>query len=182
MSPCYRTISLRRVSVGVIIASIVGCRGTPASDARSATVASVQSTPTIDSAPTSAATAVVDTNTIVVYKSPTCGCCGKWVEHLQSAGFHVVVHDTEDVDAVKDESGVPGALRSCHTAIVGRYVIEGHVPASDIRQLLRQRPAIGGLAVPGMPVGSPGMEGGSSERYDVLTFGGSSPARVFARH
>jgi hypothetical protein len=123
-----------------------------------------------------------DTNTIVVYKSPTCGCCTKWVEHLQRDGFHVEVHDTEDVETVKDGSGVPAGLRSCHTAIAGRYVIEGHVPASDIRRLLRQGPAIAGLAVPGMPVGSPGMEGARSERYDVVTFGGPGASRVFASH
>jgi hypothetical protein len=182
MSLPHPFLSLRRLRAGLIVVSIASCDGRPASDAPGATVASVQAAPSTESTPASGATAAADTNTIVVYKSPTCGCCAKWVEHLQSAGFHVVVHDTEDVDAVKDGSGVPAQLRGCHTAIAGRYVIEGHVPASDIRQLLRQRPAIAGLAVPGMPSGSPGMEGGSSERYDVLTFGGSGPARVFASH
>ena len=101
---------------------------------------------------------------------------------MQQAGFTVVVHDMDDVQPVKDESGVPAALRSCHTAVIGRYVIEGHVPASDVRRLLRERPAVAGLAVPGMPAGSPGMESAERERYDVVTFGGSGAQRIYASH
>ena len=128
------------------------------------------------------ATSAADTNTLVVYKSASCGCCKSWVQHMERAGFTVVVHDTEELQGVKDESGVPNELRSCHTARIGSYVIEGHVPATDVRRLLRERPAVAGLAVPGMPSGSPGMEGGTSERYDVMTFGGPGAQRVFAQH
>lgn len=123
-----------------------------------------------------------DAGTLVVYKSPTCGCCREWVSRMTDAGFTVVVHDTDDLDAVKSSSSVPADLRACHTAVIGKYVIEGHVPAADIRRLLRDAPAVAGLAVPGMPTGSPGMEGGVPERYDVLTFGGPGARRVFASH
>jgi hypothetical protein len=101
---------------------------------------------------------------------------------MRQAGFTVVVHDMDDTRPVKDESGVPDALRGCHTAIVGKYVIEGHVPASDVRRLLREQPAVAGLAVPGMPAGSPGMESATAERYDVMTFGGAGAPKVYARH
>jgi hypothetical protein len=94
----------------------------------------------------------------IVYKTPTCGCCQKWVEHLQDHGFAVQTRDTGQLTAIKDEYGLPGDMRSCHTAEIDGYVIEGHVPAADIKRLLRERPQAKGLAVPGMPLGSPGME------------------------
>jgi len=121
---------------------------------------------------------------ITVYKDPSCGCCTKWVEHLRASGFAPVVHDRQDMDALKDSLGVPTALRSCHTAVAGRYVVEGHVPAADLKKLLAAAPAkIVGLAVPGMPVGSPGMEmGGRADRYDVIAFGAKGTTNVFARH
>lgn len=129
------------------------------------------------------ATAVAsDTNTLVVYKSPTCGCCAKWVEHMQQAGFTVVVHDTDDLAPVKASAGVPSSLEACHTARIGGYVIEGHVPATDVRRLLRERPAVAGIAVPGMPSGSPGMEASVSEHYRVVSFSGSTAPRTFASH
>src|SRR5688500_16307127 len=96
-----------------------------------------------------------------VYRSPTCGCCGKWVDHVKAAGFSPAVHEIEDISPVKAKGGVPGNLQSCHTALIGGYVIEGHVPADVIRQLLTDKPNITGLAVPGMPIGSPGMEQGA---------------------
>src|SRR5919202_4232644 len=107
---------------------------------------------------------------VTVYKSPSCGCCRKWVEHVKAHGFAVRAFDVDDLHEVKAAAGVPAALQSCHTAYVGQYVVEGHVPADDIRRLLAERPAVAGLAVPGMPVGSPGMEGGPSEHYDVIAF------------
>lgn len=119
---------------------------------------------------------------ITVYKDPDCGCCKKWVDHLRKHGFRVVAHDTRDMATVKKNFGVKGDLHSCHTATVKGYVIEGHVPAADIARLLKQRPRIAGLAVPGMPVGSPGMEGPSAERYSVLSFDKSGATKVFARH
>ncbi len=120
---------------------------------------------------------------VVVYKTPTCGCCSKWIAHLRAAGFSVRATDLEDLSAIRRDWKVPRNLASCHTAKVGGYVIEGHVPAADIRRLLEQRPRIDGLAVPGMPIGSPGMEqGGVVEAYDVLGFNAAGETRVFARH
>jgi hypothetical protein len=122
--------------------------------------------------------------TITVYKDPTCGCCTKWVSHLQANGFAPQVHDRSDMDVLKDSLGVPTALRSCHTAVAGKYVIEGHVPASDLQRLLSAKPAgTVGLAVPGMPAGSPGMEmGNRRDRYDVIAFSAAGSTRVFAQH
>jgi hypothetical protein len=107
---------------------------------------------------------------VVVYKSPTCGCCAKWIDHLEDNGFNVEVHDRQNMKPVKDSLGIPRHLQSCHTAEVGGYLVEGHVPAGDIKRLLEERPAIKGLAVPGMPMGSPGMEGPRKDPYDVLAF------------
>lgn len=119
---------------------------------------------------------------VLVYKSPACGCCEKWVQHLRATGFKVVSKDTDDLDAVKSSYGVPQGLRSCHTAVVAGYVIEGHVPAEDIRRLLRERPAVAGLAAPGMPMGSPGMEGNHTEPYTVLAFDRSGRSETYVHH
>lgn len=117
-----------------------------------------------------------------VFRAPDCGCCGAWVAHLEDDGFVVEVVMTEDMQAVKDRHGVPSRLRSCHTALIGSYVIEGHVPAADIRTLLDRRPQAGGLAVPGMPLGSPGMEmGAQRDPYDVILWTGSG-TQVFSSH
>ncbi|MCG7886690.1 MAG: DUF411 domain-containing protein [Candidatus Thiodiazotropha taylori] len=96
---------------------------------------------------------------VIVYKSPTCGCCNDWVKHLQQNGFSVQAHDRRDMQLVKCTLNVPQGLQSCHTAVVGDYVVEGHVPAKEIVRLLREKPAVEGISVPGMPMGSPGMEG-----------------------
>jgi hypothetical protein len=119
---------------------------------------------------------------ITVYKSPSCGCCAKWVDHLRGAGFAVKTNDTEDVDAIKRQVGVPDALASCHTGLVSGYVVEGHVPAGVIQRLLRERPSVAGIAVPGMPTGSPGMESpvGRKDAYDVVAFDRKGKTRVFA--
>ena len=117
---------------------------------------------------------------IVVYKSPTCGCCGKWVEHMEKAGFSVEVENMNDVAPIKRELGVPGRMQSCHTAKVGDYFVEGHVPADLVKRLLADRPDIKGLAVPGMPMGSPGMEGPRKDPYDVIAIGKDGRARVYA--
>jgi len=119
---------------------------------------------------------------IIVYKSPTCGCCGKWVEHLEANGFSVEVKQRRDLRPIKQQLGVQPALQSCHTGVIDGYVIEGHVPAADIRRLLEQRPAVRGLAVPGMPIGSPGMEGPHPQPYDVVTFDVDGNTRTFSRH
>ena len=105
---------------------------------------------------------------VVVYKSPTCGCCSKWVTHMERNGFKVTVHDLRNMSPVKTQLGVPRHLQSCHTAKVGGYVVEGHVPADVIVRMLQERPEIKGIAVPGMPMGSPGMEGPRKDPYDVL--------------
>lgn len=111
--------------------------------------------------------------TMTVYHDRNCGCCGGWVAHMRRAGFQVDVIDTDDLAAIKSRFRIPADLVSCHTAEVGGYVIEGHIPAPAIQRLLAERPAAAGLAVPGMPTGSPGMEatGAPNETYDVLLFG-----------
>jgi len=120
---------------------------------------------------------------VTVYKSPTCGCCKEWIKHLQANGFSVTAHDVTDVARYKTANGVPVTLGSCHTATVGGYVIEGHVPAADVKRLLKERPPVRGLAVPGMPIGSPGMEQGAhKERYDVLTFDKDGKTSVYSRY
>lgn len=118
---------------------------------------------------------------IRVYKSPTCGCCSKWVEHMREAGFRVVAEDVADMREVKRREGVPLDLASCHTAVVEGYVVEGHVPGRVVRSLLEAAPAVAGLAVPGMPVGSPGMEGPNPQPYDVVAFDGDGNRTVFER-
>ncbi len=120
---------------------------------------------------------------VVVYKSPTCGCCESWVGHMQRAGFPVEVRDLQDLGPIKAEAGVPAGLGSCHTARIGYYFVEGHVPPDDVKRLLAERPDARGLAVPGMPQGSPGMEQGrASEPYDVLLVAKDGSTAVFARH
>ena len=116
---------------------------------------------------------------VVVSKDPNCGCCAAWADHLRAAGFPVKVAERPDMRAVKSRLGVPDKLASCHTAEVAGYVLEGHVPAPAVLRLLKEKPEGRGLAVPGMPTGSPGMEGGEPETYEVMLFG-SQPARTFA--
>lgn len=117
---------------------------------------------------------------IKVYKTPQCGCCKSWVQHLSKNGFQVQSVDLPDLTLVKEKYGVKPALEACHTALVNGYVVEGHVPADVIKRLLRERPKVAGIAVPGMPAGSPGMEGATKERYDVLTFDRAGRSRVYA--
>jgi hypothetical protein len=120
---------------------------------------------------------------IKVSRDPSCGCCGAWVDHVRAAGFPVEVIESSEVNRLKVRLGVPQSLASCHTAEVGSYVIEGHVPADAIRRLLSEKPQAKGLAVPGMPVGSPGMEveGADPETYEVVLFG-TAGQRTFARY
>ncbi len=115
--------------------------------------------------------AFAQTSNILVHKDPNCGCCTGWVRHLKDAGFAVTVEETADLQPVRKRLGVPADLAACHTAEVDGYVLEGHVPAAAVRRLLEKRPTAIGLAVPGMPSGSPGMEGGVSQRYEVVLFG-----------
>ena len=122
--------------------------------------------------------------TVMVFKTASCGCCSKWVDHMKAAGFEMRVQDVEDIAAVKSRLGVATEISSCHTSQVDGYVIEGHVPASAVRRLLKERPKVTGLAVPGMPMGSPGMEvpSGQKDAYSVVAFGGGQPPRVYERH
>jgi len=130
-----------------------------------------------------AAAMLADPIDITVYKDPACGCCKLWVEHLRTHSFAVTVHETGDMDPVKQQFAIPEALQSCHTATIGGYVIEGHVPAQDIRRLLSERPKARGLAVPGMPAGSPGMETEAlAEHYDVLLFADSGDPKIFSSY
>lgn len=121
---------------------------------------------------------------LTVYKTPTCGCCDGWVAHMREAGFAVTVNNVPDTGPVRARHGLPDALAACHTGLVGGYLIEGHVPAADVRRLLAQKPAAIGLAVPGMPMGSPGMETLRNDRdpYDTLLVLRNGASRVFARH
>lgn len=120
---------------------------------------------------------------ITVFKDPNCGCCKSWIDHLRKHGFEVSARDTSDLSGVKRTGRVPEQLHSCHTAFVNGYVVEGHVPTADIQRLLREKPKVTGIAVPGMPVGSPGMEVGSrKEPYEVTAFTRDGSTRVFARH
>ena len=119
---------------------------------------------------------------ITVYKTPACGCCKGWMKHLESNGFTVTAHDLDNLDETKRSLGVPAALQTCHTGVTARYVIEGHVPADVIKKFLSEKPAgVIGLAVPGMPIGSPGMEGTPKQRYDVIAFERGGKTRVYAR-
>ncbi len=120
---------------------------------------------------------------VTIYKSPTCQCCSGWVEHLKRNGFTTRVEAQRDLAPVRARLGVPNTLASCHTAVVEGYLIEGHVPAEDIRRLITEKPKAKGLAVPGMPIGSPGMEMGERrDPYEALLFNEAGEAQVFARH
>ncbi|HSJ24161.1 MAG TPA: DUF411 domain-containing protein [Longimicrobiales bacterium] len=120
-------------------------------------------------------------DTIVVYKTPTCGCCNDWVDHVREYGYTVVTQDLNDLTQVKQQLGVPAGRVSCHTAVVRGYTVEGHVPADLIQKMLAERPRFRGLTVPGMPVGSPGMEGPWKDDYDVLAFDDDGNIEVYAR-
>ena len=126
--------------------------------------------------------AFAETHVLKVFKSPSCGCCGAWVDHMRSAGFQVVVTDITDLRPIKNKFGVVPELRACHSAVIDGYVIEGHVPAREVMRLLKDRPKAIGLAVPGMPIGSPGMEQGSRrDPFQVILFS-STRRSVFAAY
>lgn len=132
---------------------------------------------------TASAWAAPDKPVVDVYKSPTCGCCSKWVDHLQTNGFQVRAHDTTNVAAHKARLGVPAGYGSCHTAQVGGYLVEGHVPAREIKRLLKDKPPVRGLVVSAMPVGSPGMEAGSrKDAYDVFVVNRDGSTQTYAHY
>ncbi|SDA21339.1 Uncharacterized conserved protein [Nitrosospira sp. Nsp11] len=119
--------------------------------------------------------------TVEVYKSSTCKCCAKWVDHMRANGFTVNTHDVGNKEA-REQAGISTTLGSCHTALVDGYAIEGHVPAQDIKRLLKERPRAIGLTAPGMPHGSPGMEGARSDPYDVLLINKQGDTTVYSQH
>jgi hypothetical protein len=119
---------------------------------------------------------------VTVYKSASCGCCANWVEHMRAAGFQIASHDVDDIAVVKRKYSVPADLESCHTAVVGGYVLEGHVPADVVKRLLAERPKVVGVAVPGMPMGSPGMEvPGRKDSYNIISFDQAGQHKVYDR-
>ena len=120
--------------------------------------------------------------TVTVYKSPSCGCCGKWVEHMKASGFPMVTIDTENVAAHKARLGVPVAMGSCHTAEVGGYLVEGHVPAADVKRLLAEKPRATGLVSPGMPQSAPGMDIAGKVAYEILLVAKDGTTTTYARH
>ena len=161
--------------IGVIATSLVLSNCSPAQ--------ALPHSPMAQSGMIAMAQPVAMNHEITVFRSPTCGCCGKWVEHMEAAGFKVDDKITEDVTAVKEHYGLPEDLASCHTAIANGYVIEGHVPAEDVQQLLRDKPNIAGITAPGMPIGSPGMEMGDDvEPYTVFSFTNDGSIETFAEH
>ena len=163
------------MSVGVVVA-LSGC----AKDEPRA-VAAAESSKAEAAQPAATLASTASGPKVTVYKTPSCGCCVKWVDHLKEHGFTVETMDMPDLSMVKHKYLVADSLESCHTAVVGDYVIEGHVPADVIQKLLKEKPAVLGLAVPGMPMGSPGMEGAIKEKYDILTFDRAGKTTVYAQ-
>ena len=161
---------LRLLSISAIGILAAGCtNGDPAPDVSTAMSAAADVNAVDQALPT-----------VLVYKTPTCGCCNGWIGHLEAAGFTVDARNITDIMSVKRDGGVPVAMSSCHTALIDGYVVEGHVPVEQIRRLLAERPDIAGIAVPGMPPGSPGMESRNPQPYQVLSFGHDGSAGVFA--
>jgi hypothetical protein len=161
-------------SAGLLAASLVLVGCTAAQNSRQ---------PTSENVTATAEAQAVLASEITVFRSPTCGCCGKWIDHAEAAGFQVKDELTEDMSAIKQQYGVPQTLTSCHTTVVGDYVVEGHVPVEDVQRLLVEKPDVAGIAVPGMPIGSPGMESGDyTEPYTVFSFTESGETAAFAEH
>ncbi len=119
---------------------------------------------------------------VTMYKNPGCQCCTYWAQHMQENGFAVTEEPTNELNSIKIDQDVPYSIQACHTAVIGDYVVEGHVPAEDVQRMLEERPDIIGIGVGGMPIGSPGMEGPNPEPYDVYAFDGDGNRTVWARH
>lgn len=166
-------MNIRSLATIVLLALAVGACG----------VRATTSAPTDGAADaaTGAADPARDAQELVVYKNPSCGCCRGWIQHMQGAGFRVHVENVTDLTSVKQQAGVPANLASCHTAHLGKYFVEGHVPAEDVRRLLAEQPAGRGLVAPGMPLGSPGMPGPAAS-YDVLLVRLDGSTTIFQHH
>jgi hypothetical protein len=169
-------------SAALLLFAACATSGDDAASGDSATVAPPAAGATAPSAAQTAAALQIDSLIMTVYKTPTCGCCRAWVDHVRANGFRATTTDLADVAPVKNTHKVPANLVSCHTALIGGYVVEGHVPADDIKRLLAERPDIIGIAAPGMPSGSPGMENGQIDRYDVIAIGKDGSRKVWATH
>ena len=177
-----------------LLAATTGCtapgQGNPVATAAApapaaaAPASAAPSTDVVDVAGNTAAVTAAALPVVLVHKTPTCGCCGAWVEHMRGAGFQVQVEEHADLEPVRQRLGVPQGKASCHTAQVGGYFVEGHVPAADVKRLLAERPRARGLAVPGMPMGSPGMEtpDGRVQPYTVERIEADGTTTAFARH
>lgn len=174
MKPTHSLTGRRLAAPLIALAFVSAACSSPRSD-------SVPETPpaaVVASQPAQAAGADSAT-TLVVYKEATCPCCNKWVEYMQTNGFRVVTYNVTDLDAVKQKHDIAGNLQSCHTTEVGGYFVEGHVPVDLVRKLLAERPRIAGITVPGMPVGSPGMEVGPPEPYDILSVDSAGRTAIY---
>ena len=143
-----------------------------------ATAAASEATATLAASP--ARTDANDLPRALVYKTPSCGCCSLWVDHMREAGFEVDARDLNDIIPVKIDAGVPPRMSSCHTTLIDGYVVEGHIPAEHVKRLLEERPDVVGIAVPGMPIGSPGMEGIGARPYQVLSWDRQGNVEVYA--
>ena len=160
MKPEIRAMSRRKI-VGLFAAAAAAPFATPLLSVRTAQAASL---PPVE-----------------VWKDPNCQCCGSWADHMRQAGFTLTIHTTNDMDSVKRAKGVPDELQACHTAVVDGYVLEGHAPADDVKKLLAERPSAVGLAVPGMPDSSPGMDQ-RGDSFEVILFGTPTGKRTYARY
>jgi hypothetical protein len=179
-----RHSSFRPVFIGTfaLVAFAASACSTPESDsAEPANVAPTTHAPVAALIP-APSTDPADSMLFTVYKTATCGCCQKWVDYIKAEGYRVAVHDVTDLQAVKTTHGITDDLQSCHTAVVNGYLIEGHVPIEDVKRMLKDRPQIAGIAAPGMPMGSPGMEGPVKDKYDIIAFGKDGTRKVYAKH
>lgn len=168
-----------RLPAGLFVLVLAAC-GSPDAESAAQAAVTAAAAPASTVAPAAMVMAGGDLPSIVVYKTASCGCCNGWVEHLEAAGFTVDARNVTDLMSVKRDAGVPVSNSSCHTALVDGYVVEGHVPADMVKRMLAERPQVAGIAVPGMPVGSPGMEGRGAKPYQVLTFDRDGNNKVFA--
>ena len=174
MTPTYSRIERRIAAPLFALAFLAAACGSPRNDSVP------EAPPAAIAASQPAQTAGADSaTTLVVYKEATCPCCNKWVEYMQTNGFRVVTYNVTDLDAVKQKHNIAGNLQSCHTTEVGGYFVEGHVPVDLVRKLLAERPRIAGITVPGMPVGSPGMEVGQPEPYDILSVDSAGRTAIY---
>ena len=169
-----------RMGIGVASIGLGLLAGGCAPEASAEDGRTAASTPANAMVDAALAATIAETPTIKVYKSPTCGCCALWVDQMRQAGFELDVEDTDDMIGVKVDAGLPLQLQSCHTALVGDYVFEGHIPADVIARFLAEKPSASGLALPGMPIGSPGMEFGDRvDPYDVIQFDAAGNISVY---